>query len=106
MPNDYKKRAKGSWNVGKGCKDDSSERVYAKNEIKQELKAEETGLTRHKAKRKKNQKAHLEYWIEWYTQKVEELDRGKNKNTTTAYYFRSALEKKKEKLKKLLEDKK
>ena len=105
MPNDYKKRAKGSWNVGKGCKDDSSERVYAKNEIKQELKAEETGLTRHKAKRKKNQKAHLEYWIEWYTQKVEELDRGKNNNGTMGSRFRDSLKKKQEELKKLLEKK-
>ena len=106
MPNDYKKRAKGSWNVGKGCKDDSSERVYAKNEIKQELKAEETGLTRHKAKRKRNVKASLEFQILWYTQKLEEIERGKNKNTSTANYFRSALKKNKEKLKKLLEDKK
>lgn len=105
MPNDYKKRAKGSWNVGKSHKDDSSERAYAKNEIKQELKTEETDLTRYKAKRKRNKKAKLEHLIAWYTQKIEEFGKDQNNTSVMVYLFRSALEKLTAEYQKLLEKK-
>lgn len=101
--NVYKKRAKGSWNVGKGCKGDSEERGYAQREIDEDLKAmDEEYLIPHKKKRKRNKKAQLEYRIDWYTQMVEKYDRDK-RNTSHLNYLRDGLKKAKEELQKLLE---
>lgn len=64
----YKKRAKGGWRQGKGCKGDGEERQYSKLEIKQQLaEAEENYLDKyHKGARTKNMRARLEYRIKWY----------------------------------------
>lgn len=87
MANDYKKRLKGNWRQGKGYKGDDSERAYAKKEISEDLKAiDEEYLTKHKGKRKKNVKAHLEYLIAWYTQRVEEIERSKNRSSMGSYW--------------------
>lgn len=72
----YKKRAKGNWNQGKGCKGDAEERQYAKTEIEKAVAHDvEDQPTRHKGKRKRNKKASLEYTIAWYTQKIAEWER-------------------------------
>ena len=55
----YKKRMKGHWQQGKGCKGDSEERQYAKREIAQALAADEEGYLErhHKGARTKNERA-------------------------------------------------
>jgi hypothetical protein len=89
--NTHKKRAKGSWRQGKGYKGDSEERMYAKKEIEEELKASEDNyLTRHKGKRKKNLKARLEYRISWYKQIIEKYQMD-SLNSSNSHYFRSGL---------------
>jgi hypothetical protein len=76
----YKKRAKGSWHQGKGCKGDAEERQYAKKEVEESIQHDVLERPmRHKGKRKRNKKASLEYTIEWYTQKIaehEQMGRG------------------------------
>lgn len=55
MTDIYKKRAKGGWNCGKKCKDQSNrnERQYAKEEVKSQIKENEKEF---KHKRKKGKK--------------------------------------------------
>lgn len=87
----YKKRAKGSWCQGKGYKGDSVERQYSKDEIKQQLaQAEETYLERHKGKRKRNEKARLEYRVKWYTDTLARY--GDNYGSSWCNQLRSGLE--------------
>ena len=89
--NDYKKRAKGNWNQGKGCKGDSEERMYAKKEIVEQVKVnDDKYLTPHKGKRKKNLKAQLEYRIAWYTQMAENEVRNKRSDIFT-YFIEEGL---------------
>jgi hypothetical protein len=94
--NTYKKRAKASWNQGKGCKGDSQERNYTKKDISEELLYDnEENLTPHKKKGKKNKKAQLEYWISWYTQQVEACQRdGKDNGNDNGmlWWFMNGLE--------------
>ena len=82
MPNnEYKKRSKGNWRQGKGYKGDGKERVYAREDIVEDLRAtHEDHRTPHKNK-KKNLKARLEYWITWYTQKLEEKGQYKSSDS-------------------------
>lgn len=96
----YKKRAKGHWQCGKGCKGDSEERQYAKREIAQALKeAEEGYLERyHKGARTKNERARLEYRIEWYTQALERDERRGGWASSFANYLRDGLRKAKKEL--------
>lgn len=90
--NAHKKRAKGNWRQGKGYKGDSEERMYAKKEITEEVKTNnDDHLTRHKSKRKKNLKARLEYWILFYSQKLEEYQRNGHSGSST-YLLREGLE--------------
>lgn len=66
----YKKRAKGNWNQGKSHKSDSEERQHAKLETCDQLD-DDTYLKPRKGKRKKNDKAALEYRISWYQRTIE-----------------------------------
>lgn len=102
----YKKRAKGSWTVGKGCKADSSslERRYSKREIQEQLDHdEEAYLERyHKGARTKNVKARLEYRIRWYEQYVADWEK-RGTSSSMMNYFRSSLERAKKDLQKFIE---
>lgn len=100
MATPYKKRAKGSWNVGKGCKGDSEERAYAQREIEAELAAHETGLTPHKGKRKKNKRASLEHTISWYEQTIQSREREGVSDSFT-HYLRDGLKRALAQLKKM-----
>jgi hypothetical protein len=94
--NTYKKRMKGNWNQGKGCKGDSEERQYSKIEIEESIKTDVEGQpVRHKGKRKRNKKASLEHTILWYTQRIEEYERQGN-NSSFSNYLRDGLKKAKE----------
>src|ERR1700692_2483441 len=94
--NTYKKRMKGNWNQGKGCKGDSEERQYSKREIEESIQTDVEGNpVRHKGKRKRNKKASLEYRITWYTQKIEEYKRSEC-NDSFLGYLRDGLKKAKE----------
>lgn len=75
MANAHTKRAKGNWCQGKKHKGDGSERQFAKEEIALELEGDLTGLTKHRGKRRKNEKARLEYRIAWYEQTIEKYER-------------------------------
>ena len=77
MGNEYKKRAKGSWNVGKGCKDSSNveERQFEQIEIKQALEQTDPSFRVKKGKRKRNKRASLEHTLKWYEQQVMEQER-------------------------------
>ena len=101
----YRKRAKGSWRHGKGCKtqSDSEERQYSKREIKQLLsEAEESYLERHhKGKRTKNEKARLEYRISWYERVIKEWER-RGTSDSMMHYFRDGLRKAHKELEELL----
>lgn len=106
MPNnEYKKRAKGNWCQGKDYKGDSSERGYSKSEIKQELQLEETGVTKHKGKRKRNEKARLEYRISWYQQTLEKYKENKSYSNYNNS-LREGLKKAQEELQEFLKGKK
>ena len=96
----YKKRAKGGWRQGKGCKGDGEERQYSKVEIKQQLaEAEENYIHRyHKGARKKNMRQRLEYRVKWYE---EILARYKNSPSIMDTWFRRDLEKAKKELEEL-----
>lgn len=67
----YRKRAKGSWNCGKDYKKDSnrSERIYEKQEIREELEEYEQGedfrYKYHRVK-PKSQVEKVESQIRWY----------------------------------------
>lgn len=78
----YKKRMKGNWNQGKGCKGDDEERMYAKEEIRQALKEmdDDYQATYKKSKRKRNEKARLEHSIAWYEKVVAEDERRQREN--------------------------
>jgi len=92
MPNIYKKRAKGNWTVGKNYKNDSSERGYAKIEIKEELKADDPNYrVTHKAKRKRNDKARLQYRIDWYEKRIQEYEVAGHGSDSFVSYLRSGL---------------
>lgn len=106
MANDYKKRQKGNWCQGKRYKGDDSERLHAKKEISEGIATiDEKYLTKHKGKRKKNVKARLEYWVNWYSQRVEEAERAKDKSMSS-WYWREGLSKSKKALKEFLEKEK
>ena len=95
----YKKRAKGNWQQGKGCKGDSEERQYAKIEIEAAIKHEVEGQPiRYKGKRKRNKKMALEHQIEWYQQKIEEYQR-RGDNDSFVHYMMNSLIKAKKKYK-------
>lgn len=68
----YRKRAKGSWNVGKGAKGDGPERQFSKREIQQQLaEAEKNYLVKYrKSARARNEMARLEYRIKWYEERL------------------------------------
>ena len=83
----HTKRAKGNWCKGKKYKGDSAERQYAKDEIKQELESDVTGLVKHRGKRKKNYKARLEYRIAWYEQTIEKYERDYKNRESDSYLF-------------------
>lgn len=104
----YLKRAKGSWQQGKGCKADSSsfERRYSKKEIQEQLNHdEEDYLERyHKGARTKNMKMRLEYRVEWYEWRIETWKR-LGTSDSMMNYFRSALAKAKKDLKEYLDKK-
>ena len=65
--NAYKKRARGSWRQGKGYKGDSSERMYAKEEVRHLLEEMDEGYIApyKKSERKRNMRARLEHRIKW-----------------------------------------
>lgn len=104
----YLKRAKGSWQQGKGCKAESSsaERRYSMKEIQEQLNHDEdTYLERHhKGARTKNVEARLKYRISWYEQYVADWD---NRGTSSPMmsYFRGRLEAAKKELKNYLDKK-
>ena len=102
MTKPYTKRMKGNWNQGKRCKGDAEERQYAKAEIKQELEAnDENYLVKHKGKKKKNEKARLEHWIDWYEKTIQEYERRGTGHGSHPNYLRDSLRKAKMKLEKL-----
>lgn len=105
----YKKRAKGSWQQGKGYKADSSsaERRYSKKEIQEQLNHdEEAYLERyHKGARTKNVKARLEYRIRWYEQYVADWEK-RGTSDSMLSRFRGYLREAKKDLANYLEDKK
>ena len=75
----YKKRLKGGWNQGKGCKGDGEERLYAKAEIRQFVKEMDEDYLQpyKKSKRARNDKARLEHKIAWCEQALSRRpDRG------------------------------
>lgn len=103
----YRKRAKGSWQQGKGCKGDGPERQFSKREIEQQLdEDEESYLDRyHKGARTKNMKARLEYRIRWYEQYVKGWeDRGTSSSMMN--YFHSSLTEAKKDLQEFLDKEK
>lgn len=105
----YLKRAKGSWQQGKGCKDDSAraERRYSKREIQEQLNHdEEAYLERyHKGARTRNMKARFEYRVKWYEERIRFWDsRGTSDRMRSV--FRSYLEKARKDLEKYLANKK
>ena len=72
----YKKRAKAGWETGKGAKQTSnrSERVYEKQEIRQELKEFEQGEDfkyRHKSKKPETELEKDERRLNWYKIKLQ-----------------------------------
>lgn len=95
----YRKRAKGSWNVGKGHKgEEGSERQFSRREIQQQIDAdEETYLEKHKSRRRNN-RARLEYRVKWYedmmTRYADRMGR---------HWLSSGLERAKKDLQKLIE---
>lgn len=100
----YKKRAKGSWNVGKSNKGDGSERQYARTEITQMMREdyEEYRDKYRKASRKKNTKARLEHQILWLEQRIAFWSKHVSWYASS---LRSDLEKTKKKLKEFTEKK-
>lgn len=75
----YKKRMKGNWTQGKGCKGDGEERMYAREEIRQFLKEmdEDYQAPYKKSKRRRNEKARLLHRIHWCEQALSRYkDRG------------------------------
>lgn len=99
----HNKRAKGNWQQGKRYKGDSSERQFSKREAKQQLaEDEENYLERHhKGKRTRNEKARLEYRVQWYAQALERSTGGQSWDS----YLRSGLNSARAKLTKLAESK-
>lgn len=96
----YKKRMKGNWRQGKGCKGDDEERMYAKQEIREALKEmdENYQATYRKSKRRRNEKARLEHSMEWYRKVIadEERRRREHPEWGSSYfgnYARDALRK-------------
>ena len=98
----YRKRAKGSWNAGKGCKGDGPERQFSKREIQQQLaEAEENYLERYrKGPRKRNEKARLEYRVRWLAAHLEKY----GNRSYCAGYFREELAKARAKLKEIQDE--
>lgn len=99
--NPYRKRAKGSWRSGKGAKLQSNreERQFSKREVQEALEsAEEDYLQKyHKGARSRNEKARLEYRIQWYERRAKEWEiRGAS--DSMMHYFRSQLTKAKKDL--------
>lgn len=92
MTHAYKKRAKASWNQGKGAKGDSEERQYSRREVREQLaQAEETYLHHHhKGARTRNEKARLEYRVSWYEQRLERWAKLGTSDSMLSY-FRSEL---------------
>lgn len=94
----YKKREKKCWNQGKKYKGTrkAKEKEYSNQEVKQQLDEQDKGYRYRYYKRTRNMKAHLEYQLRWYQEKLK---------TTTWNWFkkscRERIRKIKEKLKKL-----
>ena len=88
----YKKRMKGHWQQGKGCKGDSEERQYAKREIAMALAADEEGYLEryHKGARTKNERARLEYRINWYQQTLDSYKQ-RGWGSSFAHYLQDGL---------------
>ena len=87
----HTKRAKGNWCQGKKHKGDSEERQYAKGEIKQELESDASGLVKHRGKRKRNDKARLEYRIAWYEQAIQQYERQYKRSDSYSNSLRDGL---------------
>src|ERR1700692_3129201 len=97
--NSYKKRAKGSWNQGKGYKGDSEERQFSKQEIAQQLAEDEADyLDKYKGKRKRNDRARLEYRVKWYEDAIASYSKT---NSSLSNWFRSSLKEAKKDLEEL-----
>ncbi len=60
-------------------------------------------LVKHKAKKKKNEKARLEHWIDWYERTIQEYERRGMGHGSHPNYLRDGLKKEKMKLEKLKE---
>lgn len=70
--NTHKKRQRQGWNVGKGAKGDGTERIYAKTEIKEQIKEP---VTKHRRKVKKlTDKQRLTKRILYYRTRLEETN--------------------------------
>lgn len=88
----YRKRAKGSWNVGKGAKGDGEERQFSKLEIREAIATDEEAYLEkyRKGKRNRNEKARLEYRVQYYEALVRGWEaRGTSERMMT--YFRNEL---------------
>lgn len=99
----YKKRMKGNWNQGKGCKGDSEEREYAKEEIRQAVKEmdEDYVSTYKKSKRVRNEKARLEHRIKWCLARIEFWRKHTGKSDWISNWIRDTLRESREKYEKL-----
>lgn len=100
----YRKRAKGSWQQGKGYKGDGPERQFSKREIDQQLaEAEEDYLERyHKGARNRNTEARLKYRVHWHEQMLEQR---KGYGDSFMSYLRSGLESAKRELRRHMQEK-
>lgn len=98
MTKPFKKRLKGNWTQGKRYKGDGFERQFSKREIKQLLAEEEEGYLdrHHKGARSRNEKARLEYRVDWYERSLAQDRHGDQ----WANYMRSGLKEAKAALKK------
>ena len=94
----YKKREKGNYNQGKGCKGSrkAKEREHAKKEAGQQVDEQDDSFRYKQYKRTRNKKLSLEYRLKWYEEAI--------KTTKTVWlkdWFKDRIKKIKEKLEKL-----
>lgn len=81
---EYKKRAQGSWNKGKGNKGDGAERQVAKRYITSALSGTEEkirGKNKTNRKKAKNKKASLEARINWYERTIAVWEKAKSSDS-------------------------
>jgi hypothetical protein len=99
MTSPYKKRAKGSWSVGKDQKaaSNAEERQYEKTEIEQAIKETDPKFRVKKGKRKKNKRASLEHRLEWYQQRLDEALRTKQ-DSSWVQMMRNGIKRTKERI--------